>query len=111
MRVIIDGSSWWERGYKQEKGDNEAFLLQPIALLYRSLPGVLNRREDVWFNSQAYHKWAIRSAFLTSVTLIEERSAAQLFREPGHTGVCDRIPENQWKWIRLRRAFVRSGHV
>lgn len=59
MRVIIDGSPWWET----RKGDNEAFLLQPIALLYHSLPGVLNRREGEWLSWEANHKWAIMWAF------------------------------------------------
>lgn len=60
--VIIDGLSWWESGYKQESGDNEAFLLQSIALLYHSLPGAVNGKEEACLSLQAYQSRTILSA-------------------------------------------------
>lgn len=62
FRVIIDRLSWWESGYKQERGDNGAVLLQPIALLYHSLPGAVNRKEEAQLSLQAYQRRAILSA-------------------------------------------------
>lgn len=62
FRVIIDGLSWWESGYKQERGDNEAFLPQSIALLYHSLPGAVNGKEEARLSLQAYQSRTILSA-------------------------------------------------
>lgn len=61
--VIIDGLSWWESGYKQERGNNEAFLPQSIALLYHSLPGAVNGKEEgARLSLQAYQSGTILSA-------------------------------------------------
>lgn len=63
FHVIIDGLSWWESGYKQERGDNEAFLLQSIALLYHSLPGAVNGKEErARLSLQTYQSRTILSA-------------------------------------------------
>lgn len=62
LRVIIDGLSWWESGYKQERRDNEAFLQQSIALLYHSQPGVVNGKEEARLSLQAYQSRTILSA-------------------------------------------------
>lgn len=62
LRVIIDGLSWWESGYKQERRDNEAFLLQSIALLYHSQPGAVNGKEEARLSLQAYQSRTILSA-------------------------------------------------